>query len=115
MERGATNSGKDEAVVELATALGRYRALSDRESRLLERSLKDMARLKCGGNKPWTKDQDRLLLTKLNKGKRPPVIALEMKRTVRAIWRRMSILGVGVGGKGSIARRTVNSDVRAHG
>lgn len=84
------------AVVELATALNRYRSLDDRESRWLERALRRELRASAGPayvRNGWRKD-DPKLMRMLSKGMRPPQIAVKLGRTPRAVRNRMIRLGI---------------------
>lgn len=91
------------STLEELDALSRTRPLTMLETLRLERALRRRSEPK--GQKPWTRrDMDRLRRYLL-RGKKPREIAPLMKRTERAIWRRMTVLGwtVRSAEKGSIA------------
>lgn len=78
----------DQIIIELAGALGKERALTDRESRWLERALWRVDGYNRRQSKRWTEDDARLRKM-LIEGQRPAQIAVKLKRTPRAIYRRM--------------------------
>lgn len=91
----------DMVVIELATELGRHRALRDRESRWLERALRREDRRNGRQTKPWKQDEPKLKRM-LSRGMRPAQIAIRLNRTPRAIYRKMYKLGLRCG-NGSVA------------
>lgn len=100
------------AIVALYEDIGRTRSLTALEVIRLERAIR-RARSESGNRqaKPWTIENDRKLRRLLMTGKRPAQIQFLLRRTERAIWRRMYVLGwtVRMAEQGSIAlpRRNV--------
>lgn len=81
----ATIPTGDRAVIELADALSRVRALDERESRILQRAItRD-----TGTFRRWTPDEDRRLL-KMHKARiRCAQIAKTLDRTEQAVFTRL--------------------------
>lgn len=80
--------------VELLDALSRTRPLTDREVRSLQWALD-----RKGGRHErwyWSRADDYRLIRHLLRGKKPAQIAILMSRTERAVWRRLSRLGINV-------------------
>lgn len=75
-------------------ALSRVRPLTPREAHCLALAIK---RSGLKGQKPWTRDEISRLRRYLKRGKKPAQIAIILKRTERAVWRRMYKLGLSVG------------------
>lgn len=89
-------------------ALSRIRPLSHGEVLRLERAIRRTS--KRHEQWHWTRADDYRLVRHLIRGRKPAQIAILMKRTERAVWRRLSRLGINVrrldairGGKSSIA------------
>lgn len=84
----ATIPTGDAAVIELADALSRIRALDERESRILQRAItRDN-----GTYRRWTQEEDRKLL-KMHKARiRCAEIAKTLNRKEGAVYRRLSDL-----------------------
>jgi hypothetical protein len=84
----------DMIVIELATSLGRHCALSDRESRWLEASVRRELRRTGQACRPrWETRDDQMLKRLLRRGKKPRDIARQMVgRTEQAIWSRIRFL-----------------------
>lgn len=89
----------DEIIVELAEALSRERALSDRESSYLERSLRKLSR---GQRDEWDGEQDVALVRMMEEGEPVSEIAANILRTEDAVWSRVRYLRR----KGMIVRRS---------
>lgn len=91
--------GKDEqrpsnmrlGVVALATELGRYRALTPDESRLLERAIERQP----ASTRRWTFADDAKLQRLRRTRLRVPEIAAQLGRTPWAVYRRISDLKAG--------------------
>lgn len=82
------------AIIALYEEIGRTRPLTQSEVIRLDRAIR-RARSESGHlqAQPWSERDDRRLRTMLLSGKRPAEIHLAMRRTERAIWRRMCVLG----------------------
>ena len=99
------------AIVELEE-ISRTRSLTSSEERRLYMAIR-RSRHDCGerSTRPWTYRDECQLRRLLLSGKRPAEICIVVRRTERAIWRRMCILGwtVRMAKQGSIPhpRRTV--------
>lgn len=84
----ATIPTGDAAVIELADALSRIRALDERESRILQRAITRDS----GAFRRWTPEEDRKLL-KMHKARiRCAEIAVTLNRKEGAVYRRLSDL-----------------------
>lgn len=84
----------DEIIVELATLLGKERALSDRESGFLEKAVR---RIEVANGvsyvEPWTGEQDFAVITMMREGKLTGAeIAKQLGRTDDALWSRVRYL-----------------------
>lgn len=83
------------ATLEMLDAISRTRPLSPLEALQLERAVR-----RTGGSNreqwKWTRADDYRLVRHLMRGRKPRQIALLMKRSERAIWRRLSRLGINV-------------------
>jgi hypothetical protein len=84
---------RDEMIVELATELGKHRALSGRESAWLETAMYRLSRDGIRQTEEWGGEQDVELIGMLKEGQRPKHIAPAISRTEGAIWRRIFKLG----------------------
>lgn len=100
------------ALIALYEQISRTRSLTASEERRLHmairRSRHERGEVRC---RPWKKRDEDQLRRLLLQGKRPAEICLIMRRTERAIWRRMCVLRwtVRMAKQGSIPRpgRTV--------
>lgn len=81
-------------IIAMYEQIGRTRSLTDLEVRRLDRAIR-RARSESGERQaqPWRDTDDRKLRALLLSGKRPAEIHLILRRTERAIWRRMCVLG----------------------
>jgi len=76
-------------------ALSRVRPLTPEESLRLEHALNRKAEPK--GQKPWTNAELRRLERLLKRGRKPAFIATILKRSERAVWRKIYKEGLQVG------------------
>ncbi len=83
----------DEVIVELAEALGRERALTDRESDFLIKAILRLQQADGRQTMAWTGEEDLSLISMLKEGRRVANIAPEFGRTERAVWKRVTQLG----------------------
>lgn len=79
------------STLEQLDQLSRTRPLSQGEVLRLERALR--GKLEPKGQKPWTVADKLRLRRHLLNGKKPAQIAIQMRRTERAVWRMMNKLG----------------------
>lgn len=89
------DSGKPiPAIIALYDKISRTRPLTKLEVVRLDRAIR-RARSESGQRQaqPWNERDERRLRTLLLAGKKPAEICLIMRRTERAIWRRMCLLG----------------------
>lgn len=94
-------SSKDGIIVDLLTTINRMRALTDAESRLLERTIRRVDRIKGRQTRPWTVKEDLRLRVIMRKRVRQTIperfrpcddvrrLAEEIGRTPEAIQRRI--------------------------
>lgn len=80
-------------VVELAEALSRERALTDRESAFLERAMRQIRRGQERETEEWTASNELELIEMIRDGESAPEIAPKIDRTVGAVWRQINRLG----------------------
>lgn len=83
----------DEVIVELATALGGVRKLTDRESYFLEKSVRLIAAAAdTRQTEPWNGEQDFAVISMLGDGAKGKEIAGHLERSEEAIWSRIRYL-----------------------
>ena len=83
-------TGSGPVIVELLEEIGRFRALTDAESRLLERVLQ--ANQIRQGRRFWTHTEDALLKRLVAKGFTAITIAERMERTPDAVRTRIKVI-----------------------
>jgi hypothetical protein len=84
-----------EGNIDALVSLSRERALTRDESYRLSRALERQREPK--GQKPWTRDEISRLQRYLKRGKKPAFIAIVLKRSERAVWRKIYKEGMRVG------------------
>lgn len=95
-EPDLTGTTMAEIAVELAESLGRERELTDRESAYLQKALQYLSRKNPRSLEAWKAEDELRLISMLQEGLRPPVIAPRLNRTVGALWRQINRMG-GIG------------------
>lgn len=91
---GMVKAGTAQPTLEVLDALSRTRELSPLESLRLERAFR-----RTSGEKfyqHWNRADDYRLIRHIIRGRKPKLVAILMKRTERAIWRRLNRLGLSV-------------------
>jgi hypothetical protein len=97
---------RDQAVITLAEALGRHRALTDDESQMLERSIRRMEATSRGTTmKFWTPAEDRALL-KAFRVREASHVAAMLGRTVPSVCSRLTRLRKEAQAKTRVRKRT---------
>jgi hypothetical protein len=101
---------RDQAVITLAEALGRHRALTDDESQMLERSIRRMEATSRGTTmKFWTPAEDRALL-KAFRVREASAVAAMLGRTVPSVCSRLNQLRKAERTKAIVRKRIRRAD-----